>query len=295
VVAAALSGSFSVEARAESVARGRVALLTAFDPVHLRAFDYARLSKMSPADWASTGKLVIDLDPTSAAEQEGRLTGPLTLPPGRYEVQVWFRGEARHDGDLLVAFGPGQVLARLEGPLANPAVAIFDMPVPIPQLWVQLSEALSAQRVAHVELNPLAIVPASDRPRVAVRAVESIPGRSNAYMAYTDDRTFPEGGVFWTHGTSRGEVLVVPEGAARVDLTLHVGPVGGVVRLTVAGQTRDVEMTAEETRTVSVTIPSGSLYFPVSVQAPGSFRPAEIDPKSTDTRSLGCQVRVEVR
>ena len=295
LVAALLSGSFSVEARAESVARGRLTLLTAFDPVRLRALDYARLSKMSAAEWVRTGELTFDLDPTQPPDEQGRLTGPLTLPPGRYDVKVWFQGERKREGDLLLALGGGQVLARVAGPLANPAIATFDMPVAIPQLWVQLSEPSSAQGVVRVDLNPVAITPAGDRPRVEVRAVEPIPTMPNAYIAYIDDFAFPEGGVFWTRGTSRGEVLVVPEGAGRIYLTLHVGAAGGVVRLSVAGQAQEVDMKPGETRSVSVAVPPGSLYVPVSVQAPGAFRPAEVDPQSTDTRSLGCQVRVEVR
>jgi hypothetical protein len=145
-----------------------------------------------------------------------------------------------------------------------------------------------------VEIEPLSIVPASQRPHIDAEAVESLPGRQNAYMVYVDEGTFPEGGVFWTRGTSRGEVLVAPAGASTVVLTLHLGPVGGTVRLEVGGRKLDVMMSADETRTVTVDVPVGSSYVSIAVQAPGAFRPADVDPTSSDMRSLGCQVRVAV-
>ena len=75
-------------------------------------------------------------------------------------------------------------------------------------------------------------------------------------------------------------------------LTLHLGPVGGRVRLEVSGKQLDVMMSADETRTVAVDVPRGSSYVSIAVQAPGAFRPADVNPKSSDVRSLGCQVRV---
>ena len=47
-------------------------------------------------------------------------------------------------------------------------------------------------------------------------------------------------------------------------------------------------------RVVPVPVPAGSQVLALSVQSATSFRPSDVDKGSTDTRELGCQVRIEV-
>jgi hypothetical protein len=272
-----------------------MALMNAYDPRHLRAFDYGTRSKMTPAQWIAAGGVTIELDPTQPVDGYGRLAGPLALAPGAYTSTVWFQGNARRDGALLLALGGGQWLERVEGPLPNPAVVKFEMPVAIPSLWVQLTEVPTAQQAVRVELKPDALVAVSDRLHVDARAVETVPGRPGAYMEYLDEWTFPEGGVFWTRGTGKGEIVVAPAGAGELMLTLHVGPNSGTVKLRVGDTARDVPMGAEDTRVMTFQVPPGTPYLRVSAEAPSDFRPADVSPSSSDTRRLGCQIRVEVR
>jgi hypothetical protein len=112
---------------------------------------------------------------------------------------------------------------------------------------------------------------------------------------YADADTFPENGVFWTQGTSAGEVLVAPGGASTLVLTLHVGPAAGTVRLAVDGQDRSVTLARGETRELDISLPPAARLVPVVVQAPGRFRPSDSESGSTDRRWLGCQVRVGLR
>ena len=295
-IASLVAGPFSPAVRAQTVRQGRLAMMRGFDPVRLRAFDYRRgqLVSMTVDEWLAASGLTFELDPTEAPDPQGRLTEGLSLPAGEYQVAAFFQDRSPRTGDLTIALGGGHVLARAAGPLVTPARLQFATPIEVPQLWVQVSDPASARGAVRVEIEPLSIVPASQRPHIDGGVVESLPGRRNAYMVYVDEGTFPEGGVFWTRGTSRGEVLVAPAGASTVVLTLHLGPVGGTVRLQVSGRQLDVLMSAEETRTVAVDVPSGSSYVSIAVQAPGAFRPADVDPKSSDVRSLGCQVRVAV-
>ena len=307
-VAAVAMAPVPVEARAESVTRGRFALMRAFDPGHLRTFDYGARSKLSPAQWIERSAVAIDFDPSQPVDGWGRLVGPLTLTPGEYQVKIWFQGNRSLDGDLLLAIGRGQALGRVVGPLMNPTTVTLHLPVSVPQLWVQLTEVASAQRVIRLEMTPTAIVPVGERPEREALSVDTIPGRPYAYMVYTDEETFPENGAFWTRGTESGQVLVVPAGGRQILLTLHVGPVGGTVRVTAGnpGRREDVVIEPEGTRTIAIPVGEGaqgaqgtqgtmSGYVPISIQASASFRPAEVEPKSSDTRNLGCQVRVEVR
>jgi hypothetical protein len=129
---------------------------------------------------------------------------------------------------------------------------------------------------------------------VPVRRIESVPGRPGAYMAYTNGNAFPEGGIFWTRGTAEADVLIAPAGATALHLTLHAGPVNGSVRLTIDGQARDVMLRSGETRVESIALRPDAQYVALKVQSPGGFRPADVERGSTDTRLLGCQVRVEV-
>jgi hypothetical protein len=60
-------------------------------------------------------------------------------------------------------------------------------------------------------------------------------------MAYLDDHTYPEGGVFWTRDTGKGTVVVATAGASKLGLILHVGPSGGPVAVVAGGQAdRDI-------------------------------------------------------
>ncbi len=101
--------------------------------------------------------------------------------------------------------------------------------------------------------------------------------------------------MFWTRGTSAGEVLVAPAGAATLVLTLHLGPAAGAVRLTVDGQDRSVTLARDETRQIEIPLNPTAHLVRVVVAAPASFRPSDHEPGSTDRRWLGCQVRVGLR
>jgi hypothetical protein len=295
-IASVVAGPFSPTVRAQTVRQGRLAMIRGFDPVRLRAFDYRRgqLVSMTIDEWLAASGLTFELDPTAALDPQGRLTEGLSLPAGAYQVAAFFQDRSPRTGDLMIALGGGHVLAKAAGPLVTPTRLQFATPIEVPQLWVQVSDPASARGAVRVEIEPLSIVPASQRPHIDAGVVESLPGRQNAYMVYVDEGTFPEGGVFWTRGTSRGEVLVAPAGSSTIVLTLHLGPVGGTVRLQVGGRQLDVLMSAGETRTVAVEVPSRFSYVSVAVQAPGAFRPADVDPTSSDVRLLGCQVRVAV-
>ena len=295
MIASVLSRPLAADAKLETTNRGRMALMTDYDPHRLRAFDYGTRSKMTPAQWIAAGGATVDLDPAQPADGYGRLTDALALPPGRYTVTVWFENNGPRDGDLLLALGGGQVIRRVEGPLPNPLVVPFAMPVAVPNLWVQATDVATAQRAVKVEIKADSLVPAGERLNVDARAVETVPGRPNAYMEYTNEWSYPEGGVFWTRGTGEASLIVVPAGANEIILTLHVGPNAGSIRLTVGKQSQEVSMRAEETRDVAVPIAAGTPYVEIRAQAPSDFRPADDYPSSADTRRLGCQIRVQVR
>jgi hypothetical protein len=296
LVASVLVRSFDAEARAATVRQGRVDLLTAYDPEARRGLDYREPTphKLTPQEWVDASRFTFRLNPDEPPDPQGRLTEALALPPGTYDVRVRFDDRSRRPGDLLAALGGGSVLARVSAPLPTLTAMHLPMPVAVPQLWIQMSEAASAAAARRVDVIPATILPRSERPRVDVRRIESLPGPEGAYMAYVDDNAFPEGGIFWTRGTARTEVLVATVGKPFVNLTLHTGPLRGAVHLVIDGKPREVEIGSGGTRVVSAPVRAGASYVALSIQSPGAFRPSEVDPASTDTRLLGCQVRVEV-
>jgi hypothetical protein len=170
----------------------------------------------------------------------------------------------------------------------------FDLPVDAP-VSVAVSNERLARSIDQIDIVPEAIVPRRLRPNVEVRAIEAIAGRPGGFIIYADDDSYPEGGVFWTRGTQSATVLVTPSGASTLALTLHVGPVGGVVRLSVEGHDRSVTLAADQTQRIEIPLTPGARLVPVSVGAAGEFRPSDQDGGSTDHRWLGCQVRVELR
>jgi hypothetical protein len=289
-----LSGPFSAAVRAETVRRGRSGLIEAYDPDRVRGFDYTRMARLDEADLLRSSALTLEWQGSETAE-EGRSAGPFSLPPGRYSARVWFDGGGRQrDGDLLLSFGRGNVAARAVGPLENPTTLTFELPIAV-RASLELSIPQTARAARTAEIIPLAIVPEPRRLIVPAVAIEPIKDRPNAYLVYTDDNTYPEGGIFWTRRTTRGTVLVLTAGASFIVLTLHVGPNGGDVALEVGGQRMDTVLNAHETRRLSIAVPGGAASVPISVQASGWFLPIDVEPGSRDVRSLGCQVRVELQ
>jgi hypothetical protein len=292
LVGLSLSGPIAQAAQSEAVARGRVDLLDAYDPDRLRAFDYGSWTGLPPATLLQAAVLTFEHDATAAAN--GLLDGPLALPPGRYEVSVGFVDDMPYEGSFVLSHARGNAIARTAGPFVSGAPIPFDIPAQASWL-LSFSDKATWQAWRRAKLEPLSVVPRSLRPVVSATAVEALGGKWPGFLAYANDASYPEGGVFWTRATARSDVVVFPAGAPAILLTLHLGPFRGRVRVRAAAHDLDADMEPNETRRVVIPVPRGREFVPISVQAPGSFRPADVEAGSTDTRLLGCQVRVELQ
>jgi hypothetical protein len=268
--------------REETAARGVLSMMSAFDGDRHRPFDYAGLRKVTHEVFVRSIVL------------EGRRVpaGPVSLPPGSYEARVWWAGGLGRQGEVVVSSTPRAVFGRLAGALGNPAVVPFDLPVAVGRVTVSVADQRLAASAVRVEIAPKAIVPRHAREQA--RAIESIPGGPGRYIVYTDDRAYPEGGVFWTRGTEASTIAVAPAGARRLRLVLHLGPLGGEVRISVAGMEETTHVAAGSVSVFETDLPQGRQLVPVTIQSPTTFRPFEVDPSSNDRRRLGCQVRVEL-
>ena len=128
VIGSLLASPSAVSVRADTTLRGRLGLMTAYDPDRLRALDYATMAKLDPPALLRASALAIQPPPDDEIDARGRIAGPLALPPGRFEGRVWFQGQRPQDGDLVLSVRRGDVLARAGGPLSNPATLPFDLP-----------------------------------------------------------------------------------------------------------------------------------------------------------------------
>jgi hypothetical protein len=135
-------------------------------------------------------------------------------------------------------------------------------------------------------------VPVGERESSPARTIESIPERPDAFLAYMNEHAYPEGGVFWTRGTGQASVLLAAGGARRLTLTLFSGPSGADCAVSLPDAPQTVKMNPGQTSVISFAVPPGRGVVPLTVAASAFFRPSETDPASTDTRGLGCQVRI---
>jgi hypothetical protein len=282
--AAVMTARPAAAIREATARRGGVELLWAYNAPRHDPFSLTTFRRLPVAEFYAAAEATMAEVPT----------GPIALPEGRYEARIWFSGNRPRQGEILVASSPTLVHARMEGALSNPTVLPFRLPVESGRVTVDVRDEAVAAGIASVDIRPVEVVPADRRLNARVRAVESIPSRPDAYLVYTDEHAYPEGGVFWTRGTAATTVMVSPAGASRLHLVLHLGPLSGRVAVSVAGQDYSTHVPANDVAVLEVPLPPGEDLVPVTIASPGFFRPAEVDPRSNDTRGLGCQVRVEL-
>ena len=295
LVSAVAAGAPPKAGRRETVARGRSELIHAYDGARQRGFNYRRLETIAGRQLLDLGTLRASRAANELAGDPQRVGGPFSLPAGRYSARFWFTNETTRRGTVFVTVGDHLIIARnSEDVLMNPAALTFDLPVDA-AIWAGVSDPALVQSLQQVEVVAESVVPRRERPDIDVHAIEPIEGRPGAYMIYGDEETYPEGGVFWTRGTHAGRVWVSTGGASTIVLTLHVGPVGGAVRVLVDGQDRSVTLGRDETRQIETPLPPGDRLVPVIVEAREQFRPSDHERSSTDRRWLGCQVRIGLR
>ena len=255
------AGSRIVRDRDAAAVRGRLSLMDAFDPSRFHAVQASNAKRLSPSEAQARTRVVIH-----AGER-------VRLPEGRYE-----------------AHGNGRITVELADGIILPSE--FDLPIGS-QVRIGYADAIANDPRA-IEIVPGTIVPRALRLPWTATSIERAGGPVPAVIAYVDDTTYPENGVFWTRGTERGTVVLFGSGAPAARVTVHVGPLETDVALGVVGERRDLHLTPNETRDVVVRLAQGQSRFVVTARASRAFRPAEVDRSSDDLRSLGCQIRAQL-
>jgi hypothetical protein len=290
VIAVASSGA-SRSVREITVRRGAAALLASLDDDAIQPFDYSL--RRSPGPERLQDLTTVRLE-VRRAEAQAAADGAV-LPPGRYQAAVWFSGaEAVQNAQLVVTEGRRATVAETAEPLTNPTRIAFELPIAANRLAVRTPDRRLGATMTYASIVPISVAPASTRQDIPVRLVESIQNRTNAYVAYQDPYTYPEGGGFWTRGTTAARVQIVPAGASRATLTISTGARRGTVRIALADVMRTVTTEPNDSRSVTFTLPSNVALVPMTVQSDGMFWPADYDRSSTDMRALGCHVLIKL-
>jgi hypothetical protein len=208
-----------------------------------------------------------------------------------FDASVWFDSPRTRQGEILVA-EPRATFGSVSGTLSNPTTFAVTIPVPTRRTQVRVPDLELARSIAEIRLVPKDVVPATLRDVRPARLIESLPGRPRAYLVYTDGEAYPEMGTFWSRGTAATTVLVMPDDASRMALTLSTGPMAGSVTVSYSGRTQQVAMAGNQAQTITLDVPAGARLVPLTIQSAVMFRPSEVNPDSRDTRGLGCQVRI---
>jgi hypothetical protein len=107
-----------------------------------------------------------------------------------------------------------------------------------------------------------------------------------------DLNTFVEPDLNWVQGARVSELVVSPADASRVRVVIRNGGADNRIDVTVGDHAEQLDLAAWETREVVLPVPPGGELIPIRIHPEGGFVPADVDPASTDTRLLGCQVSV---
>ena len=277
--------------RLETARRGAGDVLWQYDARRMHALDYGRLTRVNQNAVLDLVRIAGDPGSGAADSTQRMMVGPVSLPAGSYQARIWFSEGSAQDGDVVVSSSDRAVFARVSNGVQNPVIVPFQLPFGVRRLTLTATGA-AARYGSKAEIGPQAVVPPGEREPALVRSIEAIPDHPGAYIGYVNEHAYPEGGVFWTRGTAQAEVLVAPAGARRLSVTLFSGASGADCTVILSGEPQTVKTTAGQTSTVSFVVPPGRRFVPLAIRASAFFRPSDTDPASTDSRGLGCQVRI---
>ena len=276
-----------------TVQAGRQRLLNVYPGERFSAFGYESGAWLSDAELLAQATLEMRLDPVADRDQS-RLAGPFGLPPGRYDFLVWFTDQQVDDGNVFVSDDRnGGSIVRADGRSTNPAVVPFELPVGLRGLRVGATSTELAKMVSRVAIVPRRLVPRRARPDVGrVWAVRSVGERTGAYLFSMDLNSFVEPDINWVRGGYPSEFLVSSADATRMRVVIRNGGVDNRIVVRVGDLAEQLDLVAWETHQVDLPVSPGGELISMSIHPEGGFVPAEVEPGSTDTRRLGCQVTV---
>ena len=144
-----------------------------------------------------------------------------------------------------------------------------------------------------MEIVPEHVVPRSARPDPPnIWFAERIGDEAGRYVFHLDDHSWVEPGGFWVRGGRAASILVSPDGASVLFVTIQNGAEPGPVTVEFAGRRERVTLDGWAERRFRIPLGGDEGLVPITITAANGFRPIIVDPTSRDERWLGCFVRL---
>ena len=165
---------------------------------------------------------------------------------------------------------------------------VLDLPVDVRSISIR-GQASPPRSFADIWLEPVSLRAA--RPGMSGHAT-SARRYGDALVYGIGENIYLEPPGMWAAAEADAELVIQsPEGAAVQKMLVRAGPVRTTIRLAAGSWQQALDLEPGETRDVEIpVVPGGTL---LRVHADQGFRPADIDPRSTDSRYLG--VWMEIR
>jgi len=287
------AGALPDDAVRGTASAGRQRLLNTYPGPSLKAYAYDRGVWLDEPALFERASIEYRFAP-GTVDDPARLTPPFDLPPGRYDVLVWFRARQTEPGEMFVSYdGVHGTLVTADGRTTNPAVVPLELPVGLGGLRLGATTAALASSVTGAAIVPRAVVPREERESPGrVRSVIPLGDRPGRYAFTLDLFTFVDPGTRWVEGGRTTDWLVAPGDAAWVRVSVRNGGVDNRIHVTAGGVEEVFELAAWETAELRVPVPPETNGIPLRIHPETGFVPAEVEPGSTDRRRLGCTVAV---
>jgi hypothetical protein len=273
--------------------RAHVPLLDQFDAVARPfAVEYTPWRAQRAGDVVARASF--ELEPGLRTEQQPMRVlhnGRFSLPAGRYRVEVDWNGARTGD---TIGLQIGRTGNAWQSWPVNPRPGerwSAEFSLPLDASFVGLRGTPELERaVRHVRIVPTAVVDETRRPRTS--EVIAASHSNGASLFYYDANAFQEEHGFWVQRARRTRVTIHrPEPNGVLTLRVHGGPVGNRLHLASFGWERTVALLPH--RPEEIEIPGGARdLVTLELTAADGFVPREIDPGSTDPRTLGVWVEV---
>lgn len=206
------------------------------------------------------------------------------VPPGSYRVVA--RSGLNLSGELSVAVGrPDAVVQTCDFADALPGTTACDVNLPAGATGLWLIGDQRLQRTAESVALTLISRGVHECDWRARRAAS----RDSRVLFVLDGEAFVEAGGLWTRGG--GEVtLVVPASDGRARVHIRQGGAAGEIRVDARGFGEGRLLESGATWDADIPVRPGDEYALVTIRSAATFRPADRDPASTDTRPLGAWI-----